>query len=369
MSLERLYYNDPFSNIVISFTCSIEESNLLTALQRAILSVPALGEAIRLDECSALTYTPVGHLRNLQNIEPSDRPEKEILSSLMAYPFDLQNGESLRIVYQKMTDSYQVYLCMHHIIGDANSLLLLLKNVQIQTALPPESTEPLDAKAQYLVRSINKDYPHADYSREDYLQMHRIAFAPLEIDKIVLQKDELREIKDFCKQNGVSLTAYLVSEVLKRQKVDTVCLPVDTRTSSDLFGNFVGRIDIARKSVERSSDHRLLAIHRMIRTARELQDAPGQILSQIHPQFYDDVIFDAYGGRPNPPARRMAKLIGYKDPRPTTFVSNLKQVQLAPHISNLCFYPPHPMERYATIGVVTLNNQMVITVQKKGKPQ
>lgn len=369
MSLERLYYNDPFSNIVISFICSMEETALLASLQKAISSVPALGDAIRLDEHSALTYIPVGHQRNLQNIVPSDETEEAILSSLMAYPFDLQNGESLRIVYQKVTDGYQVYLCLHHIIGDANSLLLLLKDVQIQTASSAEIAEPIDAKAQYLIQSINKLYPHAEYSHEDYLQMRRKALAPLEISRIVLETDELIKIKDFCKQSGISVTAYLVSEVLKRQQVDTVCLPVDTRKSSDLFGNFVGRIDITRKSVEKAPTEaaRLLLIHQMIRSSLQQQDTSGQILNLIHPQFYDDVIFDAYGGHPNPTARRMAKLIGYKDPRPTTFVSNLKQVQLDPHISNLCFYPPHPMERHATLGVVTLNGQMVITVQKVRK--
>lgn len=369
MSLERLYYNDPFSNIVISYdlTCAMDEVCLIAALQKTILSVPVLGKAIGLDENSALTYTCVGHQRNLQNIVPSDEAEEEIISSLTAHPFDLQNGESLRTVYQKTADGYRIFLCLHHIIGDANSLLLLLKDTQIQTACPAESTEPLDSKAQYLVRAINQQYPHAEYSREDYLQMHRKAFAPSEISKIVLEKDELAKIKAFCRKNGVSLTACLVSEVLDRQKVDTVCLPVDTRPSSDLFGNFVGRIDIARKSVENTADHRLPAIHRMIQSGKQRQDASGQILSQIHPQFYDDVIFDTYGNRPNPTARRMAKLIGYKDSRPTTFVSNLKQVKLPPNISNLCFYPPHPTERYATIGVVTLNGQMVITVQKQRK--
>lgn len=98
---------------------------------------------------------------------------------------------------------------------------------------------------------------------------------------------------------------------------------------------------------------------------KALQERSEQLLSQICPQFYDDVIFDVYGGRPKPSVRPMAKLLGYKDPCPTTFLSNLKEARLqAEHVSNLCFYPPHPAERYATIGVVTHKNQMVITVQK-----
>ena len=33
---------------------------------------------------------------------------------------------------------------------------------------------------------------------------------------------------------------------------------------------------------------------------------------------------------------------------------------------DLSFYPPHPKERTSTIGIVTLNNQMVLTVQQSG---
>ena len=46
-------------------------------------------------------------------------------------------------------------------------------------------------------------------------------------------------------------------------------------------------------------------------------------------------------------------------------LSLCKEVQLhTEDVSDLCFYPPHPGERYATMGVVTYKNQMVITVQK-----
>lgn len=159
----------------------------------------------------------------------------------------------------------------------------------------------------------------------------------------------------------------MVSELVKNGDLDMVCLPVDTRSFAGCFGNYVGRIDIDKKFLGKQ-ENISQAIQQKIRHA--LQDKDAQVrsellLSKIPPQFYDDVIFDRYGDRPKPSLRTTAKLLGYKDSRPTAFLSNLKEARLqAENVSDLCFYPPHPVERYATIGVVTYKNQMVITIQK-----
>ena len=36
--------------------------------------------------------------------------------------------------------------------------------------------------------------------------------------------------------------------------METICLPVDSREIENTFGNFVGRIDISRKSIEMELD-------------------------------------------------------------------------------------------------------------------
>ncbi len=354
----------------------MEESELVAALQSAILSVPAFAEGISLGEDGQLVYERVGYSANLNNIAVSIEEEEKILWALISHAFDLPKGESIKIIYKPVERGCVMYLCMHHIIGDANSLILLLRQILTGAlgtleAVPTESeTVQLDPQAQYLLKAIDKQYPEIkNYTRQEYLSMHERAFAvgKPEIRQILLQEEELISLKNHSKEQGISLTAYMVAELLKNRDLDMVCLPVDTRSSSDLFGNYVGRIDIGRKSLVKQ-ENIPRAIQQTIQNA--LQDKTGQarseqLLSGIPPQFYDDVIFDVYGDRPKPSVRPMAKLIGYKDPRPTTFLSNLKEVCLqAEYVSNLCFYPPHPAERYATIGVVTYKNQMVITVQK-----
>lgn len=388
MSLERLYYNDPFSNIVISCDfCVADSSEVLSrVLKTAVEGFESLGMSISIDDNGDLRYCNVGHNRNLNNILFSALDELSILKSLARHPFDLQNGETLKIVIKTKEFGYTIYFCMHHIIGDANSLILLIKKfialMQSSNTCVVESkntsqiqTVELDLQAKYLIRTINKQYPRKQYSRSDYLSMHSQLYNDndLEISKIILSEHEFYEIKDFCKKHAVSITSYIVSELFRVQNVETVCLPVDSRETENTFGNFVGRVDILRRSIEKESDtqNRAAIINKCIKSILENKDEiykSEEILNLIHPGFYDDVIFSVYSNESNSFAKKMSKFIGYKDEKPTTFVSNLKTVnfdcQTNLKITNLCFYPPHPIERCSTIGVVTHNDQMIITIQK-----
>lgn len=388
MSLERLYYNDPFSNIVVScdFYCDESSEIVNRVLKSTIEEFESLGVSISVDDNGYLKYSNVGHNRNLDNILFSDLDESSILESLAGHPFDLQNGETLKIVIQNKVFGYTLYFCMHHIIGDANSLILLIKKfialmqcnnicvVETKNTSQNQIIE-LDCKTKYLIDTINKQYPRKQYSRNDYLSMHYKVYKDnnLEISKLILNEHEFREIKDSCKKHAVSITSYIVSELFTVQNVDTVCLPVNSREADNTFGNFVGRIDISRKSIEKESDvhNRAAIINKHIKSILENKneiDKGEEMLNQIHPGFYDDVIFSVYTEESNLFAKKMSKFIGYKDDKPTTYVSNLKIVNFNCKanlkISNLCFYPPHSIERSSTIGIVTQNDQMIITIQK-----
>lgn len=388
MSLERLYYNDPFSNIVIScdFCCAKNLEILKRVLKTAVEGFESLGVSISIDDNGDLRYRNVGHNRNLDNILFSNLDELSILKSLVRHPFDLQNGETLKIVIRTKDFGYTIYFCMHHIIGDANSLILLIKKfialMQSGNTCVVESnntsqnqTVELDLQSKYLISTINKQYPRKQYSRSDYLSMHYQVHNDndLGISKIVLNEHEFRKIKDFCKKHAVSITSYIVSELFRVQSVETICLPVDSREIENTFGNFVGRIDISRRSIEKESNaqNRIAIINKYIKSILENRDEiykGEKILNLIHPGFYDDVIFSVYSDEANSFAKKMAKFIGYKNETLTTFVSNLKTVnfdcQTNLKITNLCFYPPHPIERCSTIGIVTQNDQMIITIQK-----
>ena len=166
------------------------------------------------------------------------------------------------------------------------------------------------------------------------------------------------------------MTAYIVSELFRIQNIKTVCVPVNLRETENLFGNYVGRIDISRKNIE-GEQNSTSAINRQIRRILENKneiEKGEQILNLIHPGFYDDVIFSVYSNEANAFAKKMSNFIGYKNENAITFLSNLKTIDFACSsnlkVSNLSFYPPHPIERCATIGIVTQDDQMIITIQK-----
>lgn len=388
MSLERLYYNDPFSNVIFSvdLLCEIPEDTLLRVLRNTLQELPVLGLGLSLNEQSALVYTEVGHKRNLENIAFSRDEEVSVLKELAAHPFALHRGESIRIVVQTLPTGYRMFFCLHHIIGDGGSLLLLIRQfvARLQNAPPPPlspvcpaegSGAELDLQGKYLVSTVNKRYPRRSYSRSEYRSMQESLYGQhsLQIQKYILPAPQFRELKQLCKKLGVSVTAYFAAELFARQNVERICLPVDTRQAPNCFGNFVGRIDLFRKDPEPEAalEDRACYIHRQIQS--QLADPPAlskgeAILEALHPGFFDDIIFSTYTHRSDPFAKKMGKLIGYKDATPTSFVSNLKTVSFDPddrlQISRLCFYPPHPAERVSTIGIVTCQEEMIVTVQQ-----
>lgn len=387
MASERVYYNEPFANIVIS--CEVHsdksEDTIKAKLNEAVKSFKPFSLAVLVDEENNLKYENKGFEKNLENINFSEAGDLSILKQLAAYPFDLSNAETLKIIIHKESLGYTVYFCMHHIIADANSLILLIKRfaaLMVEKNIPhvsdytaEKNNIELDLKEKYLVDTINRHYPTKKYSREEFSEMHARLYREneLEFEKRVLIKSEIDKIKEHCKTHGVSISAYLVNELFEKQHVETVCLPVDTRVSAELFGNYVSRIDIKRRDIGKSSDEneRLKAIGGLIKSKlenREEIDRGEKMMDSICHDFFDDVIFSAYTDKSVPFAKKMAKMIGFKDERPTVFVSNLKTVDFEEDesffVTNTCFYPPHPTERLSTVGVITQKDRMIITVQK-----
>ena len=85
---------------------------LKRVLKTAVEGFETLGVSISLDDNGDLRYCNVGHNRNLDNILFSALDEVSILKSLARHPFDLQNGETLKIVIQTKDFAIQyIFVC------------------------------------------------------------------------------------------------------------------------------------------------------------------------------------------------------------------------------------------------------------------
>lgn len=133
MASERIYYNEPFSNIIIS--CDVHsdkaESTIKEKLSEAVKSFKPFCLAVLVDEENNLKYENKGFEKNLENINFSEADDSSVLKQLVAHPFDLSNAETLKITICKESFGYTVYFCVHHIIADANSLILLIKRFAV----------------------------------------------------------------------------------------------------------------------------------------------------------------------------------------------------------------------------------------------
>ncbi len=392
MALERLYYNDPFSNIVISTKILYHGKidNIESSIKYAVENYEPLGQSIALSQNGELKYKFIGFETNVNNIYFSNEDDKSIVKFLMQHSFNLTNADSFKVIIKKDRDGiFCLFFCLHHIIGDANSLLLIIDTVFNKlfdgrdTAYRCSISKPicigennLSTQSKYLISTIESRCSKKNYSFEEYSNMFHTLYENNELDvfQIILNDCELSQLIAKSKELGVSVTAYIASALFEKMNVDLICMPIDTRIEKMDFGNYVSRIDVLRKDAYDSTSFSktALKINEKIKSYKnnsEEQLKNELLLSTINPLFFDDVIYDAYTERNIPYARKMAEMIGYKTGKQkTSFISNLRTISFSitnlDTIKSVAFYPPPTLERISTIGIVTFNNQMIITIQK-----
>ena len=131
MALERLYYNDPFSNIIISFELigNIEVSEVIQAIKNTIVKYDILGTAITLNESNNLKYNYVGHKKNLGNIKCVSENDEKIVKTLARSFFILEEGDTIKIIINLTKYGFSIYFCVHHIIADGVSVVTFIKHI------------------------------------------------------------------------------------------------------------------------------------------------------------------------------------------------------------------------------------------------
>ena len=389
MALERLYYNDPFSNIIISFELigNIEVSEVIQAIKNTIVKYDILGTAITLNESNNLKYNYVGHKKNLGNIKCVSENDEKIVKTLARSFFILEEGDTIKIIINLTKYGFSIYFCVHHIIADGVSVVTFIKHILSKLVLnesilpdTPQNTEPnsmqvdLGNRLNILIKSIDRHCSNRIYSRNDYYSMFTSINNDNELDvvKYIIEGEDFFELKKVCHDLKVSINSYLIVMVFENQDIEMISIPVNLRCDDYIGGNYIGQINIDKRIImdKLNFKDKLKVIDEKIkRMLQEKHDIINGValLDNINPSFFDDIIYDKYSSFSNPGSMRMNDIIGYRNRKKTTFISNLKTINLPISsvfkVKNLFFYPPAVLDRIATMGVVSLDDQMSITVQ------
>ncbi|MCR4940829.1 MAG: hypothetical protein K5930_12105 [Treponemataceae bacterium] len=315
----------------------------------------------------------------------SDLSLKELIKENERLRFKIEKGEFIRA----FALPEGLVFMMHHLAGDGKSLLYFIetfmkclsgqpcafvpfKNLTLKE-LPKNSSLPFLYKI--LVKNWNRRWSKVKrlFSFEDmdkeYQQFWKNHETKIEIKRY--EKDQLEGLLKNAKQAGVSLTSYLITDLIKNsaKKMD-IGLAVDGRLDKNrAMGNQATGIAINYKYKQKLSfEENAKKVQRLLK--EKLSDDGNrflilQFMGQLDPTLIDTMNLEHADYFHSKVTSRVAELLGYGKRTKDLSITNLTRADIPleygdNRIKELVFIPPVVSYGKNIIGIVTCGNNMNI---------
>lgn len=268
--------------------------------------------------------------------------------------FRIHEGELFRIFIlpDAAKQEYTLFLMAHHIIGDGKSLLLMLEDILANLSGKEVEYRPLNnngailphenLRPPFIVRSsikmLNRMWKKQEkvFGWEDYFYIHNQFWKNRKSDIRVetREKDELVKIKATCKELGITVNSYMITEVLKKHpEYENFSLTLSIRGDNRSISNKVSSLrleytyDTQKNFLENAKQ-----VHALIK--ENLNDDKKKFSVFLNVKEMDHNLLDAslmytHTGYQNKAAEILAGRIGYcGESRTRTCVTNLNNIQM-----------------------------------------
>ena len=300
--------------------------------------------------------------------------------------FRLEDGEFLRGF---LSPDGLVFM-MHHLGGDGKSLLYFIET--FMRCLAGEECSPvsfrnltlenLPAKSKLpffyvpLIRSWNREwqkekkifgFQEMDEAYADFWKDHQT-----EISIERYGENELSYLLTRAKESGVSLTAWLITNMIKDgKKAMDVGLAVDGRTDQNRsMGNQATGISVQYKYQKgKSFEKNAKAVHGLMQ--KKLSDDRYrffvlQFMGRLDDTLKDSLNLEHAGYFHGKTSAKLAELLGYGDKVRDLSITNLTRADIPLkygeyEIKEMVFIPPVVSYAKNVIGIITTGNAMYVT--------
>lgn len=374
-------------NIVITMRVSLNNKVSYEDARRAFDKAVSLHEVLN----SKVVIEDSGEAFYVDNDEPqnsiavTDLTLEELIFENERKRFKVDKGEFIRA----FISSDGLVFMMHHLGGDGKSLLYFIETFMKCLAgeecgylpfrslglsdLPKESKLPF--YYELLSNSWNRkwqkekkvfSFADLDNAYSDFWKERR---TKVELKRY--SKDELGSLVKNAKNAGVSLTAYLITDLI--QDTDAamdVGLAVDGRPDCNRsMGNQATGISVKYRYDKRKSfEDNARAVFKAMR--RKLDDTRSrylvlQFMGLLDPTLKDSLNLVHAGCFESKIASRVADLLGYGDKVKDISITNLTRADIPLdygdlHINEIVFVPPVVSYAKNVIGIVTTGDVMTV---------
>lgn len=375
-------------NIVITMRVlldrEIEFDRLKEAFDKACSVHEVLGSKVVLDASGEAYYEKADGQNN--SFTKTDSNLLTIIKENQKKRFKIENGEFMRGF---LSPDGLVFM-MHHLGGDGKSLLYFIetfmnclegkecefvpfKNLTLEN-LPAESEVPFFYK--WLVKRWNKswekekkifDFSDMDREYESFWNNHE---TKIEIRRY--EKEELTALLRKSKEAGVSLTAYVIADMIKdSDKANDIGLAVDGRTDANRsMGNQATGISVKYKyDPGKTVEENAKAVSRLMQ--KKLSDDRYRFfvlkfMGLIDPTLKDSLNLEHAGCFSGKTSAKVAELLGYGNTAKDISITNLTRVDIPLEygdvkIEEIAFIPPIVSYAKNVYGMVTANDVMIVS--------
>ncbi len=407
IKMERVFFRSPAAHVILKATIlkSFQKNEFEKALTELLHVHPRLSCTIKEDKNHQIYYEtnehmsiPVSYYSRSNECCWESVVKKELLK-----PFLMEKELSIRVCVIVDTNEFDFVVVTHHLLGDGLSLLYAFEDfLQIylhKSKLSPKSSPPMqcsdlpkDSKLNLLtklmIRRINhlwkKEnplYKNADYPAmfHRYQDHNSSSFVYGKIDNITLQ-----QLYDEAHENEITINSLLVTAILseinnlslvtkQEQKViiATSLRNQLLRNPKNGYGNYSGGISPTltyQQDLDFWTNAKL--IHEQLieqLSSKKIGFTLSQVFGLIDTSIFDGLFFDSYSDFHSATARKVRKILRLNQKEEGFDISNLGRFSITSNsklilVKDVVYLPPETINCDITFGVVTVLNQMCISL-------
>ena len=393
---ERFFLFDPsiYMNVIFAIDGLVPVEKIREAIEKTYTQNQTTMSKAVLDKKGNLYLEEMGQTgchtyvdyRNWQEI----RREQERI------PFRINEGEFLRAFITPRENSTDVYLMAHHMMADGSGLLILVDDIMNNLAGFEVAYKPtevmrrkdvirkgdLSVQDRIRLRLLNLLWAKEKriFTWEDYYQIHETYWKDKStyFEFTTIEDEELKNLKQECKDLGITVNSYLVAKIMKNYPDDHIIgVPVSLRGNSNSISNMITSLMLEyRYDTEKSLAENAVRAHQILRdgiASEPMRYHIPQFVAILDPTLMDAAVAHFVLGFDNEAARMASYVIGYTSNLGTDVgITNLGVLDVKTQygdyrITNMIGIPPHVSATRRVISIYTYNEKMTITDTKVKK--
>lgn len=310
---------------------------------------------------------------------------ENILQKSEKRPFDLKEGELVRIFMTEEGSQTILLVHAHHLAGDGKAMVILINDIVnsldggklIYKPMILIDRQFLEKRAKLMlpiklaIKNLNRKWlKHGrSFSWEDYDRIHKKYWETYS-SRIEIETCKVEEVKKHC-ADGVTINSCIITGLLKAHpECKTAGIPVSVREDNNGMSNQTSGITIKYQyRPQKSFAENQRKVHRKIRRKIKNKNAKYFVLlcmTLLPPTLLDGVLMHTYGCCQNKLAKRLSLIMGYTGSGGSDLgVTNLNQIDIPAnhnnfHIENILFIPPKVSYSKSVTGIASYGERLTI---------